>query len=381
MSNFYSIYDDLKRADLKFNDGKCVLASIWPRRIGKSTACNKLMIDNWEKHQFTKKCLYIRNTLEEIKAFARTFNVMNQGQYIIQGTHIYKIFMDEITGREIKSKRIIVGIAATISTFSKIKSQLSDTNFNLVVYDEFNGIDGAAALDAQTFYKQLPKNQYFSFLELIASIEGDSDDLLVIMMGNKVDSQNDILLCWGIEIPEKAPETYQLSICDKNVDGTNFKIRFINGGYKEYESLHKGKQLFKALATYDKQCERYFNNNDFYKKQGKNVVSRVRMENVEGDIQYLALNENLITFKTTEDDILYFYESWEEVEETEEIYPLNFQAFAEFSNCINWERDDQAEWALNLIDAIKDERVYFASNWIKYNIICWIGKLVSNGIF
>lgn len=376
---FYRIEDDLKRAGLEFNSGKGVLASIWKRRIGKSTACNNLMIDNWEKNDFKKKCLYIRNTLEEVKAFARTFNNINVGNYLIQGTHIYKIFIDNVTGKEIKNKRIIVGMVGTISTFSKLKSQMGDTNFNLVIYDEFNGIDGAAALDAQAFYRMLPKNQYFSLLELIASIEGDSEDLLVVMMGNKVDSQNDILLCWGIEIPQITPEKYQLSIRDKKVDGVNFKIRFINGGNSEYADLHKGNQLFKALAKYDKPCERYFNNNDFYIKQNRNVISRLRMEHLKGECTHIAMNDNLITIKEASDGYIYLYENWDDIDENEIIYPLNFNAFAEFSNCVTWNEEDQVQWAIALTDAIKEQRVFFSSNWLKHNIIFWLGKMVTYG--
>lgn len=375
---FYSIYDDLERAEIKFNDGKAMFATIRKRRIGKSTSTLKLMEDNWEQSNYQNKCLYIRNTQEELKTFARTFNVKFANRYLMQATHIYKIFVDPVTEKEIKSKRIIVGMVGSLSAFAKLKSVMENTNFNLVIYDEFNGIDGAQALEAQNFHRMLPKNQYFSLLELISSIEGDSKNLLVILIGNKVNSQNDILLCWGIEIPQTSPDYYQLSIRDKQMDGTKYKIRFINGGNKEYEDLHKGNQLFKALSTFDKPCERYFANNDFYQKQDKNVISRLKMEPLNGEKAYLGLGENLICLKEVEDKI-YIYEEWEDKENIE-VYPLDFKAFLHFENAIDWGEEDQIEWGRNLSDAIKEKKVYFASNWLKHNISFWLERKVKYGI-
>lgn len=380
---FYNIYDDLIRAGIVSHPneewkGKHCLAVVRDRRIGKSYSLNELMIDNWERHNFEKKVLYIRNTKEEVDSYARTFNVVNAGKYYMSKTHIYKIELDA-NGKEIKLNRKIVGLVGSLSTFAKLKSQISDTNFNLVIWDEFNECEGLSPTNAMMYYKSLHKSQYFSFLELLASIEGDSDDLLTLLIGNRVNSQNDILLNWGIEIPTDPPKEYTLDIRDREIDGGNYTIRFINGGYSEYQDLHKGNQLFKALATFNKECENYFIKNDYYIKQTPNVISRSRIDEISGEYTYLALGGSLIRMVEDDSGNMYLTEEYHG-DTTKQYYPLNFEAFVEFQNCIHWEKDDQANFAIGVTNMIKDNKVFFSTNWLKYNFIFWLDRTVKYGV-
>lgn len=356
--------------------GKAIAAIIAKRRIGKTWALEDLIVENWEESNYQNLLLYIRTTDEELKAFARSFNVKYANQYKISGTHIYKIFCDE-TGKELVNKRIIVGLVGAISTFSKLKSLIVETNFNLVVWDEFNGYDGLQSRDAENYFTKLDRSQYFYLLELIASIEGKSKDLLVLLIGNKVNSQNDILLNWGIKIPQVKNDYDIWTNCDVTYDGTPYKIRFCNGGFEEYKEVNKGNQLFKALATYDKRCADYFNNNDFFQKQDNSVISRLE---VPTDIEpkcYFQLGKNTIALY--DDGDKYYFDEVYEVDETKDIYPLSFNGFI-YSKALVWEEDDAREFADAITDEYKNGNVFFTSNWLKCNFIVWLKEFSSYGL-
>ncbi len=56
-------------------------------------------------------------------------------------------------GKELKKERKIIGLCGAISTFAKLKSLVENTNFNLVIWDEFNGVDGVDFQTATKFYQ------------------------------------------------------------------------------------------------------------------------------------------------------------------------------------------------------------------------------------
>lgn len=356
---------------------KSVLALIAKRRIGKTWAIEELFIENWERSNYQNLLLYIRTTDEELKAFARSFNVKYANRYKISGTHIYKIFVDN-KGKEIVNQRIIVGLCGAISTFEKLKSLIIETNFNLVVWDEFNGFDGLQSREAENYFTKLDRSQYFYLLELIASIEGKATDLLVLLIGNKVNSQNDILLNWGIKIPQVKNDYDEWTNCDVEFEGSKYKIRFCNGGFEEYKEVNRGNQLFKALATYDRRCADYFNNNDFFQKQDNTVISRVDIPSDSELRCYFQLNKNLIAFYE-KDGYYYFDEYFDNPENDKEIYPLSFNGFI-YSKALLWPHEDAQEFADFITDEYKNEKVYFTSNWLKCNFIVWLKGFSSYGL-
>ena len=137
MNKFYDIYDDLIRAGIvqEYGEqwkGKHMLMTIRERRIGKSTSINRVAEENWLRNDHNCKILYIRNTQEELDAFAKTFNVKYANKYLMTKTHIFKIECD-MFGKELKKERKIIGLCGAISTFAKLKSLVENTNFNLVI--------------------------------------------------------------------------------------------------------------------------------------------------------------------------------------------------------------------------------------------------------
>lgn len=350
---------------------KAVLAVLHKRRIGKSTSSLNLIEEMWEHFDNKRKLLYIRNTEEELKTFKNSFNTKFANKYKIVNNHIFKIFVDE-TGKEIISKRIIIGITGAVSTYEKIKSLIDGTDFYLILWDEFNGYD-----DNEDFQTHIDKTQYFYLLELIASVEGPSEDMLVLLLGNKVNSQNDILLNWNISIPDE-PNDYDIwENRDVKFDGSTFKIRFCNGGVKEWAEVGLGNQLFKALATFNLKAKKYFVNNDFFQKQDTNVIAPLYVtgRNVKC---YIAFKNVLLEFGEW-DNGYYFDEASEKPRDGIKVFGFDVEGFINNPKACETSHEAIGEFLSTIANLVKEGVCYFTSNWLKYNIINFINLEVRYG--
>lgn len=363
--------------------GKKSLIVVAARRIGKTTSIWDLAIEMWEKSNFTKLMLYVRNSEEELKAFKKSFNEDYKGRYLASGTHIYHTICDN-EGKIIK--KTVVGLLGAISTFSKLKSAIRNTNFHLVFYDEFNGMDTLSKSEQVQFFNKLEGDLYYYWTELLITIEGKSNDLLAIITGNKVNAQNDILLKLGVELTyDNNPEDIWI---DRSVvfKGHNVPIWFLNGGSEQYESIKETHLLTSAFATYDPKCNIYYNENGFYQPPSKNVISRYRMKK---DIPryYFGFKKSIIClYEDPDPDLNYYY--FDEVEmpknaeliKNEHIYPFDYESFVTYKNAIIWDDDDKTETADQLTQWLKDEQLFFSSNWLKANIMIWLKNNNSYGV-
>lgn len=378
-SNFFNIKKELERMGLITNGkwyGKALAAILDKRRIGKSTSMiNDLVIPNWEESNFENKLLFIKNTEEELKQFKASFNDRFKTEYYAKGSIIYKIYCDE-SGREISSKRKIIGLCGALSTFAKLKSLIINTNFNLVIWDEFNGLDTATEQENIKMLQSLNKNQYFALLELIASIEGDSKDLLVCLIGNKVNSQNDILLNLGFELPEADNPKTIISDLSINFEDSEFKIIIRNGGTEEYTELHKGELLSKALATFNARADRYFNKNDFFQRQAWDVISYRHITDTE-ILYYFATGDLFIEygkFIYKGQECYYFKELnfLEDVKDISNFYSLDYSGYVSSIESQFLEDETAYDFAIDLLNLLKQKQLYFTSNFLKTIIIKWI---------
>ncbi|MBR2505313.1 MAG: hypothetical protein IKB70_00020 [Bacilli bacterium] len=195
--------------------------------------------------------------MEEIKELKDGFNGETFiNKYRIIGNSIFKIYVDQ-NGKEFVHQRKLIGKVGSLSTFANKKSSIESTNYKLIIYDEFNSLDE----DDYTTARSLKKNQFFTFLEAIASYEGASDDLLVVIIGNKVDASNDILLEMGIENQDLHDDG---DIIKLKVD--DFNVIIENVSQNEFKELfEKKKILAKGLATLNEQTNAYFNEGKFLK--------------------------------------------------------------------------------------------------------------------
>lgn len=374
---FYEIRHELEKSGIDLDDkgwwyNKAVLAVLHKRRIGKSTSSLKLIEEMWEHFEYKRKLLYIRNTEEELKTFKNSFNVKFANRYKIVNNHIFRIFTDE-TGKEIISKRIIIGICGAVSTYEKIKSLIDGTDFYLVLWDEFNGYD-----DNEDFQTHIDRTQYFYLLELIASVEGPSEDMLVLLLGNKVNSQNDILLNWNISIP-KTPNDYDIwESRDVTLDEQEYKIRFCNGGVKEWAEVGLGNQLFKALALYNKKAKNYFVNNDFFQKQDGTVIAPLYVIGREVEC-YIAFKNTLIEFGTWKEG-LYFDEADDDPPPGAKVFGFDVEGFINNANACETSHEAIGNFLSGIVEYMKKGVCYFTSNWLKFNIVNFINMEVKYGI-
>lgn len=364
--------------------GKQSIIVVAARRIGKTTSIWDLATEMWESSNYTKLLLYVRNSEEELKAFARTFNVDYKGKYLIQGTHIYKVTVDS-DGKE--HKTAIIGLVGAISTFSKLKSTIKNTNFHMVFYDEFNGMDTLADETGMQFFSQLNGDLYYYWTELLITIEGASPDLLAVITGNKVNAQNDILLTLGIEIPydNNAEDIWT----DRSVEirHQNIPIWFLNGGSKMYEDIIDTHLLTSAFATYNPRCNAYYNENSFFQLPSKNVISRYNMVK-DNPKYYFGFKKSVICLyehETPDGETVYYFDEIDAFKYRDElekvkIYPLDYETYITYKTSILWDDDDKEDIADQLTDWIKNEKVFFSSNWLKANVTIWLRNNNSYGV-
>ncbi|MBR2869804.1 MAG: hypothetical protein IKB98_00270, partial [Clostridia bacterium] len=244
-----------------------VYLCIAPRRIGKTTSSVAMADDVWTNSDYTDKVLILRNTMEEIKELKDGFNGETfRNKYRIIGNTIFKVDIDPVTGKEFLQNRRLIGKVGSLSTFANKKSSIESTNYKLILYDEFNSLDE----DDYTMVRSFRKNQFFTLLEAIASYEGASDDLLLLIIGNKVDASNDILLELGIENQDLHDEG---DVFRFNVEG--FDVVVENVSQNEFKELfEKKKILAKGLASLNMQTNAYFNEGKFLKTLDKRIRAK-----------------------------------------------------------------------------------------------------------
>ena len=367
---YFNINERIERLGIP-TTGKNVYLCIAPRRIGKTTSTIMRADKTWEDSNFNDKVLILRNTMEEIKELKDGFNGETFiNKYRIIGNSIFKIYVDQ-NGKEFVHQRKLIGKVGSLSTFANKKSSIESTNYKLIIYDEFNSLDE----DDYTTARSLKKNQFFTFLEAIASYEGASDDLLVVIIGNKVDASNDILLEMGIENQDLHDDG---DIIKLKVD--DFNVTVENVSQNEFKELfEKKKILAKGLATLNEQTNAYFNEGKFLKTLDNRIRAKKNFIGWEPTKIIYILNDTYIVEKM-KDDIRF----WEEVRMTDEALEQFVMADYSFVSLNNdaWLVNKHArriskDELLALAELMKNEMLIFST---RYTYACCkeIFKVILN---
>lgn len=358
MLTYFNIRDRLKTLSIEIN-GKKVYLCIAPRRIGKTTSSVAMADDVWTNSNYTDKVLILRNTMEEIKELKDGFNGETfRNKYRIIGNSIFKVDIDPVTGKEFLQNRRLIGKVGSLSTFANKKSSIESTNYKLILYDEFNSLDE----DDYTMVRSFRKNQFFTLLEAIASYEGASDDLLLLIIGNKVDASNDILLELGIENQDLHDEG---DVFRFNVEG--FDVVVENVSQDEFKELfEKKKILAKGLASLNMQTNAYFNEGKFLKTLDKRIRAKKNFKDWEVTRIIYKLNDTYILEKM-HDDVRF----WEEIHMTETMLEQFVMAEYVFISLDNnaWLTDKYCrrinkDELLELAELMKEELLIFSSRYV-----------------
>lgn len=373
-NNYFNLSTELVRSGLVKNYGdfwyktKGVFVYVGRRRTGKSTSIFLKLDWLWSKSKCTRKAVYVRNTMEEIKKFSKSFNSFweDKRYQIIDNSVIYRMFYDE-NGKELPKKRILIGYLVSLSTYQNNKSIGNIAGVSFVVWDEFNGYEDGK----ETFNDiKTTRTQFFYFLELLASFEGSGKDLIFFLFGNKVNAQNDILMKFNVKIPKESADNDIWYQCDiKDFEGKDWPVRICLQGKKSYQT-HYGNLLSRALATLDPQLNAYFVEGDFFQEPDESLITERELLNHELEvINYFVLKENLIEFGTFGNDKFYMRLIGKAEFDDIEIIGLDIRGFSYVKNSTSLSINELNKISLSIIQLIKERKLYFSSVWLKNNIL------------
>lgn len=373
-NNYFNLSTELVRSGLVKNYGdfwyktKGVFVYVGRRRTGKSTSIFLKLDWLWSKSKCTRKAVYVRNTMEEIKKFSKSFNSFweDKRYQIIDNSVIYRMFYDE-NGKELPKKRILIGYLVSLSTYQNNKSIGNIAGVSFVVWDEFNGYEDGK----ETFNDiKTTRTQFFYFLELLASFEGSGKDLIFFLFGNKVNAQNDILMKFNVKIPKESADNDIWYQCDiKDFEGKDWPVRICLQGKKSYQT-HYGNLLSRALATLDPQLNAYFVEGDFYQEPDESLITERELLNHELEvINYFVLKENLIEYGTFDNDKFYMRLIGKAEFDDIEIIGLDIRGFSYVKDSTSLSINELNKISLSIIQLIKERKLYFSSVWLKNNIL------------
>lgn len=380
-NNYFNLSTELVRSGLVKNygdfwyDTKGVFVYVGRRRTGKSTSIFLKLDWLWSKSEYTRKAVYVRNTMEEIKKFSNSFNAFwkDKKYQIIDNSVIYRMYYDEM-GKEIRSKRILIGYLVSLSTYQNSKSTSNINGVSFVVWDEFNGYE-----DGKNTFDDIKstRTQFFYFLELLASFEGSGKDLIFFLFGNKVNAQNDILMKFNVKIPKESDDNDIWYQCDiKDFEGKDWPVRICLQGKKSYQT-HYGNLLSRALATLDPQLNAYFVEGDFYQEPDETLITEKELLKHDLEIiHYFVLKENLVEFGMFEKEKWYMrLVAKTEFNDIEKI-SLDIRGYSYVEESSSLSLKQLKNICLSIVNLIKTRKLYFTSVWLKNNLLKFAENLI-----
>lgn len=335
--------------------GKHLICFLAVRDCGKSTSMWEFTKDYWVSSCFKDKAVYLRNSGVAIKKFIPTFNNANKNDYVMSEATINKIYVDE--NNKVIEKHD-VGMVIPLSCSENYKSVISD-DYHLMIWDEFNESDESIhnwneAKDNHKLFK--------SFIDTLKTIERHRDNFLVLLMGNKVSVDNDILLTFDIDAEDKDEDV----IIDRSmyIDNELFNIKFVIIGNKTFSHLNSHRTLANAIASFNSDTDRYLNKGGFLQKKYKNIKSWKSIK--EGTIPkyYFIFDEYYFEYGYCGDDTMYLHSvEYNDLIDNIPIISLNLNGFMNNSQAKILDEDDYHDLMEQLMKLIKNDKILFTTNF------------------
>lgn len=339
--------------------GNNMLLILSPRDIGKTTACfNYVKYDYWPKSNWKNKLAFLRNDTIKLKNFMRSFNAYNN-EYVMTDSGIYRILKDE---NDKIIQKDYIGMNIALSCYENAKSTITE-DFKLVIWDEFNEEDTDTDINwikAKQQHKLLN-----ALIDTIKTLERHRDGFTLLIMGNKVSTQNDILLTFDIEIENDDED--QLIIRDKWIDGKLFKIRFVIIGNNTFKNLKSYQSLANAIASYDDDADRYLNRGGFLQDGEKDVLSWSRIKDNTCPLKYLVFDNFYFEYGKISNK--FYIHNVKKPALDIPILALNMKGFITDKNSTLSDQDDYVDFFEMLAYQMKYQQLWYTSNFAKKAIL------------
>lgn len=224
-----------------------------PRDIGKSFGTWEWIEKNiWIPSNYQAKIAYARTNLTKLNKVRSGFNATYHKKYYMSENAIYKIEYDE-EGFELNRKNWkLIGTIVGIANAANYKSNWYKDHVG-IFWDEYN------ELAARGLWKD--------WLNVWLSVKRKMEPFFAILVGNKDDPDNDILVKLEIDLPEKDDGN------DKIIKPDVKDTWFIDISIKTFSKLEFNyNSIINSWATKDDSTNRYLNEGGYLTQRAKDIM-------------------------------------------------------------------------------------------------------------
>ena len=332
------------------------------RNMGKSYGTwDFIEKEIWIKSGFKERVAYCRTNLAKLKPVKSFFNSKYAGKYLMTDTHIWKITLDD-QGKEIKEFRIELGVVVGVMNEENWRSG-EFANYRMLFWDEYN--------ETRTY-----KDVYIHFVNLFKTIERMTNNFIAILVGNKINANNDILVNLEIELPNHLEQTEDFLVVRKDQTGID-RIYFVDIADKTSEHLQQKTKSANVWASFNETTNAFLNEGSYLEKVSDNVlIYRTRILPTKKIKWYVSFGANIYEYGSFNRGV-YFHK----VSEYEPGYLiLSLDVIGDMSDANARKfitKQDYIDFATSLSLMLKNNQLFFSSFETKTELEWFILKYVS----
>lgn len=332
------------------------------RNMGKSYGTwDFIEKEIWIKSGFKERIAYCRTNLAKLKPVKSFFNSKYAGKYLMTDTHIWKITLDD-DGKEIKEFRIELGVVVGVMNEENWRSG-EFANYRMLFWDEYN--------ESRTY-----TDVFVHFVNLFKTIERMTSNFIAVLVGNKINANNDILVNLEIELPNHLEQTEDFLVVRKDQTGED-RIFFVDIADKTFEHLQQKNKSANVWASFNDQTNAFLNEGSYLEKTSDNVlIYRTRILPTKKIKWYVSFGPNIYEYGEFERGV-YFHK----VSEYEPDYLiLSLDVIGDMSDANARKfitKQDYIDFATSLSLMLKNNQLFFSSFETKLELEWFILKYVS----
>ena len=350
---YFNLEEYLNKINVSPNEGENIVIISSVRNCGKSVNTTKYILDYWKKWNYTRRVAFVRTNDLIMTKWKNSFkNAWEKNNIFIEGNIIFKYWfkeVDENQKKKIKTKSEMVEKKEEIGYFVDVMNEanyrsLAEGGFHdyhFVFYEEFN--EGNPQRD---YYKH--------FINLLSTIKRQSKPFFVLLLGNKINANNDIFVNYNLNVNRRSlNEDWLQAVADG--------IYYIDIGFNTFKHLNNEKSFINRLASYNEDTNRLFNEGGFLEGTIYNVINKNEFKN------------KLIKYNFIIDDLMYEYGECDLYGENKKVYyleniknptneviALNNRGYT-FNNAYMVDKDDLNQIADTFFEQLKNNSLFYDS--------------------
>lgn len=322
----------------------CFLIMNAPRNIGKSYGAWEIIEkDIWIASNYTKRIAYCRTNKEKMLIAKENFNSKYRGKYFMNDKKIYKVTYGD-DGKEIIKERIEIGSVVSLAQSENYKSAIFE-NYVLFFWDEYNELSRNKGL-------------YPKFVDLLKTVKRQNSPFLVLLIGNKVNANSDILVKLKIDLKQIKDKENDAMIEIEN------NMYFIEIGNSTFKTLNPPTDLINRLASYDEETNNYLNEGLYLEEEDDSVlIYDYYVKPTQQVLKYFSYDDYKFEYGTfiMNEKKNYYFRDIKKIPDGEFAYSLSVIGDVRVQNAKLLEDDDMVDFADNLKNKAKRKILWYCS--------------------